>query len=116
MHALPQAMWLAAMALLAVPFNAMAGQVDPLPTYTIVSRNGVLTPGRIDVPAGKRLRLNLQNEGPGPMEFENLDLRVEKVLGAGARSFVITPPLKPGITVFVDEFHPDTGRVEFMAR
>lgn len=91
-------------------------QPSELPTFHIVSKGGRLTPERLEVPAGKRIKLTLQNEGPGPIEFENLDMRVEKVLAPGGTSFVVTPPLKPGAHTFIDEFHPETGSMQLIAR
>jgi len=91
-------------------------QPSELPTFHIVAKGGRLSPERIEVPAGKRIKLTLRNEGPGPIEFENLDMRVEKVLAPGGTSFVVTPPLKPGVHTFVDEFHPETGSMQLIAR
>jgi len=91
-------------------------QSSELPTYEVVAKDGRLSPERIEVPAGKRIKLAIRNEGRGPIEFENLDLRVEKVLAPGARSFVVTPALRPGSYTFVDEFHQDTGRMQLIAK
>jgi len=68
------------------------------------------------VPAGRKIKLTLKNEGPGASEFENLDLRVEKVLAPGASSFVVIHPLKPGSYRFVDEFHPATSEMLLIAK
>lgn len=87
-----------------------------LPTYQVVAKGGRLSPARLDVPAGQRLKLVIRNDGPGPIEFENLDLRVEKVLAEGATSFVVTPPLKPGSHIFADEFHAATGSMQLIAK
>ncbi|HET6721019.1 MAG TPA: cupredoxin domain-containing protein [Rhodocyclaceae bacterium] len=87
-----------------------------LPTFAVIARGGRLLPESIEVPAGQRIKLTIRNEGPGPIEFENLDLRVEKVLSPGADSFVVTPPLRPGKHRFIDEFHPDTGQLTLIAR
>ncbi|MCZ7655461.1 MAG: cupredoxin domain-containing protein [Rhodocyclaceae bacterium] len=73
------------------------------------STDGYFKPSRIEVPAGRRIKLVLVNEGPGPLEFENAEMHVEKVISAGARSFVVLPKLKPGEYEFVDEFNPITG-------
>lgn len=70
----------------------------------------------LEVPAGRRVKLALRNEGPGPCEFENLELRVEKVLAPGASSFVVLAPLRPGRYRFIDEFHPDTGALDVVAK
>ena len=87
-----------------------------LPTFEIVARNGRLLPERLEVPAGKKIKLTIRNEGPGPVEFENLDLRVEKVLAPGANSFLVIHPLKPGSYRFIDEFHADTGAMHLIAK
>ncbi len=87
-----------------------------LPTFHIVVQDGRFQPARLEVPAGTRIKLTLQNDGPGPLEFENDDLRVEKVLNAGARSFVVLPRLKPGEYSFIDEFNPITGELILIAK
>ena len=91
-------------------------ETGELPTFHVVARDGRLSPERIEVPAGKRIKLTIRNEGPGPIEFENLDLRVEKVLAPGAASFVVTPPLRPGVHAFIDEFHPETAKMQLIAK
>lgn len=84
--------------------------------FEVVAKDGRLAPARLEVPAGKRVKLVLKNEGPGPCEFENPDLRVEKVLGPGASSFVVIHPLKPGSYKFFDEFHPNTSEMILIAK
>jgi len=96
--------------------GGMAVAAEALPAFEIVVRDGVFTPARIEVPAGRRVKLILINEGPGPLEFENDEMRIEKVLGAGARSFVVLPKLKPGQYDFVDEFNPITGELTVIAK
>ncbi len=91
-------------------------QTSDLPTFHVVARDGYLLPNRLEVPAGRKIKLTLANEGRSPVEFENLDLRVEKVLGPGAVSFVVIHPLKPGSYRFVDEFHADTAQMLLIAR
>jgi hypothetical protein len=98
-------------------FGEIAGALaDDMPSFAIVAKAGRLSPERVEVPAGKRVKLTLRNESSGPVEFENLDLRVEKVLAPGASSFVVLPALKPGSYRFVDEFHPDTGATLIIAK
>lgn len=86
--------------------EAAAGE---LPSYTVTARDGRLQPELLRVPAGRRIKLVLINEGPGPLEFENDEMRIEKVLAAGATSFVILPKLAPGRYEFIDEFNIATG-------
>ena len=87
-----------------------------LPSFHIVVKDARFAPARVEVPAGRRVKLTLQNDGPGPLEFENDDMHIEKVLSAGARSFVVLPPLKPGEYDFVDEFNPITGELKVIAK
>jgi hypothetical protein len=102
------ALWIAATS------TALAG--EELPVFEISVRNGRFTPETIEVPAGRKFKLVLQNHGPGPTEFETTSPFKERVLGPGTRSFLIFPPLKPGSYRFFDEFHPDTGNGQIIAR
>lgn len=88
---------------------AVDSHAEELPAFSVTVRDGVFSPARIDVPAGERIKLVLKNEGPGPLEFENDEMRVEKILGAGGTSFVVLPKLQPGKYEFIDEFNIGTG-------
>jgi len=77
--------------LLAVVFYARA-YAAPLPNYDVTIADGVFTPEKIEVPAGQRFKITIQNTGSSPAEFENLSMRVEKVLGPGVKSFVVIHP------------------------
>lgn len=79
----------------------------PLPTYELQISDGHFTPPSLTVPAGQRFKIIVHNVGQGPIEFESLPLRVEKVLSPGVTSFVVIHPLKPGRYGFFDEFHLD---------
>jgi len=79
----------------------------PLPTYELAIEDGHFTPPSLTVPAGQRFKIIVRNVGQGPIEFESLPLRVEKVLSPGVTSFVVIHPLKPGRYAFFDEFHLD---------
>ncbi len=93
---------------LALPEPVQA-QAKALPAFTATVTDGVFAPARLVVPAGERVKIILKNEGPGPLEFENDDMRIEKIVAAGAGSFVVLPPLKPGTYEFIDEFNIATG-------
>ena len=90
--------------------------VEPLPVFSLTARNGVFEPTTLEVPAGKRFKIEIVNAGEGPIEFESRDLRQEKVLAGGAKSSVVINGLKPGTYTFFDEFHPDTGKGRVVAR
>ena len=95
---------------------APGAQASELLTFAITAKDGRLEPAQLQVPAGQRIKLTLHNAGTSPVEFENLNLRVEKVLAPGASSFVVTPPLKTGTHEFIDEFHPATGKMQLIAK
>ena len=97
----------------AIDARAQAGE---LPTFHVVVRDGRFAPDRIEVPAATRIKLTLQNDGPGPLEFENDEMHIEKILAAGGRSFVVLPKLVPGEYSFVDEFNPITGELVLIAK
>ncbi|MDA8255508.1 MAG: cupredoxin domain-containing protein [Betaproteobacteria bacterium] len=95
--------------------GAESAAAEPL-VFSIVIKNGRILPARLEVPAGRKIKLAIKNEGPGPSEFENLSLRVEKVLAPDASSFLVIHPLKPGSYRFIDEFHPDTSEMLLIAK
>jgi len=97
----------------ATPAHAQPAQA--LPTWTVTMRDGAFTPARLDVPAGQRIKLILRNEGTRPLEFENIDLRIEKVRAPKAESFVVFK-LPPGEHVFIDEFNPTAGKLLVVAK
>lgn len=95
---------------------AADSQAQELPTFHVVVADGVFYPQRLEVPAGQRVKLVLKNEGPGPLEFENDEMHIEKILGPGGTSFIVLPKLQPGEFEFVDEFNIGTGLLVIIAR
>ena len=83
---------------------------EDLPLVKLVARDGVFTPTVIEVPAGKRVRLEVSNEGKTPMEFESRDLKQEKVIAPGGKATVTINAMQPGEYRFFDEFHEKTGQ------
>ena len=106
------ALWLASTALLA----QAPVQAQDLPTFNLLIRAGRFVPATLEVPAHTKFRLQIRNEGPGPEEFESLELRKEKVLAPGASSFLIFQPLQPGSYKFFGEFHPATAQGQLVAK
>ena len=95
---------------------AIGAHAEELVVYKIVVRDGAFDPLKLEVPAGKRFKIEISNEGKGPMEFESRDLKQEKVLAAGAKSSVVINGLKPGTYVFFDEYHPDAPKGQIVAK
>jgi hypothetical protein len=74
-------------------------------TFQLELKDGKLNPARIEVPAGKKIKIEIHNVGTSPAEFESIQLRKEKVLAPGASSFVVIAPMQPGEYKFFDDFH-----------
>jgi hypothetical protein len=94
--------WLAG---IAFGLAGAAVHAEDLPTFKLDMADGKLNPVRIEVPAGKRIKIEIRNTGKGAVEFESVQLRKEKVLAPGADSFVVIAPLSPGEYKFFDDFH-----------
>ena len=88
--------------LLALGGSALA---DDLPTFKLACNNGVFTPNPLQVPAGKKFKIEISNTGTEAIEFESKPLRKEKALNPGGNSFVVVFPLEPGSYSFFDDFH-----------
>lgn len=104
------------LAILACGLTAQPVHAAEEAAFEIVARDGRLLPEVLEVPAGVKLKLTLRNEGKTAIEFENLELRVEKIVAPDSASRVVLQPLKPGTYVFVDEFHAETGKMKLVAK
>lgn len=89
---------------------------EAMPVFSIKALGGILEPDTIEVPADTRFKIEIENEGSDPIEFESTELHVEKVLAGGAKSYVVINGLKPGTYTFFDDFHPDTGKVRVVVK
>lgn len=77
---------------------------------TIVIKNHRFNPAEITAPAGKKLKLVIDNQDATPEEFESHDLRREKVVAGNSRATLWIGPLKPGTYSFVGEYHEETAK------
>jgi uncharacterized protein (DUF58 family) len=81
------------------------------PVFAIEMNDGAVTPARLEVPADRRIVLEIRNTGTSPAEFESKDLRKEVVLSPGGKSSLVIRRLDRGEYAFFDEFHPGTTAV-----
>lgn len=103
-------------AFLALLFGLVPAHAQEMPTYNLTIKAGRFIPETVEVTANTKFRLLIKNEGPGPEEFESLELRKEKVIAEGVTSFLIFQPLKPGSYSFFGEFHADTAKGRIVAK
>lgn len=99
--------------LLAQPPVALA---EDMPTFHLTTKGGHFYPETIEAPAGKKFRIAIKNEGPGPEEFESLELRKETVLAPGVTRTLVFAPMKPGTYKFFGEFHLDTAKGQIVVK
>jgi plastocyanin len=95
---------------------AMPAFADEATLFKLVARDGVFEPAVIEVPAGKAVRLEVQNQGKTAMEFESRDLRQVKVIPPGGKATFSIRALKAGEYRFFDEFHEKTGQGKLVAK
>jgi plastocyanin len=86
------------------------------PEYTIVIKDNRFEPSELTVPAGKRIKLVIDNQDATAEEFESHDLKREKVIAGNSKGTVWVGPLVPGSYAFVGEFHEDTAKGTLVAK
>jgi hypothetical protein len=96
--------------------SEVAHAAEAMPVFSVKALGGILEPSMIEVPADTRFKIEIENEGSDPIEFESSELHLEKVLAGGAKSYVVINGLKPGTYTFFDDFHPDTGKVRIVVK
>ena len=86
------------------------------PELSLVIENNKFTPDRLEVPANKKVKINIENKDSAAEEFESHDLKIEKVIPAKSKGVVWVGPLKPGEYKFVGEFHEKTAKGVIVAK
>src|SRR5664279_5222155 len=93
---------IALLALLAALAAAPAQAADD--QFTIVIQDHRFDPPELVVPAGKKIKLVVENRDATPEEFESHDLNREKVIAGKSTATIWIGPLTPGRYPFVGEF------------
>ena len=101
---------------ISLAFPLVASAAEDLPSFKLLCNNGVFSPKTLQVPAGKKFKIEITNTGSEAIEFESKQLRKEKALSPGASSFVVIYPLDPGEYKFFDDFHIQTGQGSIIAK
>jgi plastocyanin len=85
-------------------------------TYTLVIRNHKFEPALLDIPAGRKVKIVVDNQDPTAEEFESTELNREKVVGGGRQIVVFLGPLEPGSYKYFGEFHRQTAQGTILAQ
>lgn len=104
---------LSACLLLALPLGAFAAGE---PEFALAIEGHRFTPDRIEVPAGKKVKLLVDNKDATPEEFESSALKIEKVIPGKSKATIFVGPLKPGEYKFAGEFNEKTAQGVIVAK
>jgi plastocyanin len=76
----------------------------------LVIENHKFDPAELTVPAGKKIKLTVENRDATPEEFESPSLNREKVIAGKSTATMFIGPLKPGRYPFVGEYNEATAK------
>lgn len=91
---------------LLIPVFAIAADAE----FSIVIKNHRFEPAEITVPAGRKVKLLIENKDSTPEEFDSHALNREKVIMGNGNAVVYIGPLTPGRYPFVGEFNEATAQ------
>ena len=80
------------------------------PEFRLVIKEHKFEPSELTIPAGKKVKLVIENKDATAEEFESHELNREKVVPAKGQVTVFVGPLKPGRYPFFGDFHKDTAK------
>jgi plastocyanin domain-containing protein len=102
-------------ATLAFPLS-LAALAAGEPEMNVVIDGHKFIPDRIEVPAGRKVKLLVENKDATPEEFESGALKIEKVIPGKSKATVFVGPLKAGEYPFVGEFNEKTAHGVIVAK
>jgi len=77
---------------------------------TLTIKDHRFVPAELKVPAGKKIKLIVENQDATAEEFESHDLNREKVIAPKSKATIFIGPLKPGTYKFYGEFNQATAQ------
>ena len=77
---------------------------------SIKIQKGRFLPSQIEIPAGTKVRLMIENLDDTAEEFESHDLNREVLISANSKVSFYIGPLSPGRYKFEGEFSPETAQ------
>lgn len=93
-------------AVLLLPLAAFAADAD----YTLVIKEHRFQPTELTIPAGKKVKLLIENQDATPEEFDSFSLNREKVIAGHSNATLYIGPLEAGRYPFMGEFNPTTAQ------
>jgi len=98
-----------------IAMSALAAQAG-VPEFHLVVQDHKFQPTEIQVPAGQKFKLIVENKDASPEEFESAELNREKVVVGNGTIDIYLGPLEPGKYGFFGDFHQDTAQGAVIAK
>jgi plastocyanin len=103
---------LAAIATLACVSAALAEDES----FALTIKDHAFSPAELVIPAGKKVKLVIDNQDASAEEFESHKLKREKVIAANSKGSVFIGPLEAGEYPFFGDFHQDTAKGKIIVK
>jgi plastocyanin len=95
-------------------FPVLSSAADEV--YTLTIKDHRFQPAEITVPAGKKIKLQVENQDATPEEFESHSLNREKLIAGNAKVTIFIGPLSAGRYSFEGEFNAKTAQGVIIAQ
>lgn len=97
---------------LLLPFSAIADDGD----YSLIIKEHRFLPAEITIPAGKKVKLLVENQDSTAEEFESHSLNREKIIAGKGKATIYIGPLNAGRYPFEGEFNATTAQGAIIAQ
>jgi hypothetical protein len=94
------------------PTAAMAADGE----YALIIQDHRFQPAELVIPAGKKIKLSVENRDATPEEFESHDLNREKIIAGKSTATIYVGPLTPGRYRFFGEYNEKTAQGVIVAQ
>ncbi|MGV8935091.1 MAG: cupredoxin domain-containing protein [Gallionellaceae bacterium] len=84
--------------------------------YSLIIKDHRFQPAEIIIPAGKKIKLLVENQDATPEEFESHSLNREKIISGNGKATIYIGPLSPGRYTFEGEFNAKTAQGAIVAQ
>jgi len=84
--------------------------------YALAIQDHRFQPAELIIPAGKKIKLSIENRDATPEEFESHDLNREKIITGKSTATIYIGPLTPGRYRFFGEYNEKTAQGVIVAQ
>jgi hypothetical protein len=84
--------------------------------YALIIQDHRFQPAELVIPAGKKIKLSVENRDATPEEFESHDLNREKIIAGKSTATIFIGPLQPGRYSFFGEYNEKTAQGVIVAQ